>query len=58
MMFGLFLMLSALAILIYLFHEYVMPIDKVWRSVDSDTDRQKLISSVLSTSINLNKYYI
>jgi hypothetical protein len=34
-MLGLLLMLSSVAILIYLFHEYIMPIGKVWRSISN-----------------------
>jgi len=34
-MFSFLLTLSSVAILIYLFHEYVMPIEKVWRSINN-----------------------
>jgi hypothetical protein len=40
-MFGLLLMLSSVAILIYLFHGYVMPIGKVWRSINSHRNVKK-----------------
>jgi len=54
-MFGLFLMLSALAILIYLFHEYVMPIDKVWRRINKRNNVKKNShANTVSVGSNLN----
>ena len=54
-MFGLLLMLCSVAILIYLFHEYIMPIGRVWRNINKNRGGIKNSNTnVISAKSNLS----